>query len=139
QPRPSSIKHRYAVNAIRLAMQTHGIGKQATWRAQRLLAKDTNDTTLPDADLCVGRTPLIALRVIDQSPSNLSEERAKVLTYASRYARLWYFLQGQTIPLMYELFRSCDEEVQQALVLYSMDAQELPLLATVPSDPVSPS
>ena len=69
QPRPSSIKHYYAVNSVRLHLQTHG--QQVVWRAQRTLSKTAECRPLPDAELRLSDASITAIQVLEQPLASL--------------------------------------------------------------------
>jgi hypothetical protein len=132
EPRPATIKHLYAVNAIRLALESYGL--QCDWTAYRTLRRQSQASPTPDAELRAHTLPLIAVRVIEHPlshPVMLHDELATMQALAARYTRLWYFVYTQAHAPLLQLVREHDaaalpdEQLSSRVVWYTLDAQEI--------------
>lgn len=141
QPKPSTIRHLYAVNAIRLHLQRYSLS--AEWVAQRTLRLQTQDRPLPDAELHSHHASFLpiqlGIQVFEQpyiATITLRDELHTLQTLAERYTRLWYFVHNQArAPLQTavheldnatDLPRIPDDQMQRRIVWYSLDAKEIP-------------
>src|SRR5439155_20772011 len=93
-PRPASIRHIYAVNALRLHLESHN--SHTIWNPQRALVRQTPQRPTPDAELSFDQTrTTIAVQVIEHPFTldiTLRDELATLSALAIRYTSLWYFL-----------------------------------------------
>jgi hypothetical protein len=132
EPRPASIKHLYAANAIRLALESYGV--QCDWTAYRTLRRQSQARPTPDAELRAHTLPLIAVRVIERPlshPVMLHDELATMQALAARYTRLWYCVHAQAYAPLLQMVREHDaaataeEQLTPRLVWYTLDAREI--------------
>ncbi|QBD80455.1 hypothetical protein EPA93_32580 [Ktedonosporobacter rubrisoli] len=136
QPKPSTVRHLYAVNTIRLHLQRAALSIE--WNAQRAIRLHTKERPLPDAELRGRSSPLIALRVIEQPRLTmlmLQDELTTVKALASRYPRLWYFVPAQVQEPLLTAIRQHEGSgyVSQSshgllsdyIVWYSLEAQQI--------------
>ena len=125
-PRPSTAAHIYAVNAIRLHLESQG--GLSLWQPERML---TTSTPTPDAEIRIG-SQSVAVRVLDRDIKHditLQDEVTRLLTFTDRYTRIWYFTPPANVMLLRQAMKHLDEERQQENLLqvtfYSLDAQTI--------------
>lgn len=127
-PKPSTIKHLYAVNAVRLFLQRFELS--ANWIAQRAIRLQAQHTALPDAELQARNIPIVAVQVLERhrltSPAMVRDELLTLTSLAEHYDRLWYFLHPEIVPIMRYALQTLTQELQQQVVLYDLNARELP-------------
>jgi hypothetical protein len=136
QPKPSSIRHLYAVNAIRLHLQRFQIA--AEWRARRHIRLHTERRPVPDAEILLDDCPIIALQVLEQprlTTMTLQDELTTMQALTRTYSRLWYFVHAQVRePLQKAVQASEDasdiphlpeDQLPNCVVWYSLDAKEI--------------
>ena len=138
QPKMNVIRHRYAVNAVRLHMQRHRFTQQVQWVSQRTLAQETGEHLLPDAELrCKGMQQFIAIQVMEKAPSRLNNGIAHLTTLANRYTQVWYFLAPEALESMHKISAACDSTVTQRLVTYTLSMQEVSYVSQITPEPFS--
>jgi hypothetical protein len=126
QPKPGSIAHLYAVNRVRLHLETYGLRTQ--WHARRLLLRASQERPLPDAELRARATPVIAIQVLDRPlvfTITQKEEAATLRTLAERYASIWYFAHPDALPTLQDALTTLDQPTQERITLYGLDAEPL--------------
>jgi hypothetical protein len=133
EPKPTRIPHLYATNAIRLHLESYGL--QSLWYAHRRLIRETELRPQPDAEFRTGGIPIIAIEVIERHhhfESTLQDAIHELTTLAlrqqdnrDRYTHLWYFLHAETIPIFRRALSKLDQQVQERVRLYGLDAQEV--------------
>jgi hypothetical protein len=124
-PRLGSIKHRYAVNAVRLHMQRRRFTQQVQWVSQRTLALEAEGHPLPDAELQYrGLRQFIAIQVMEKEPPLLSGEITRLTALANRYTQIWYFLAPEALEPMREIGDACGSAITRRLVTHTLNMQE---------------
>ncbi len=109
---------------------------QSLWYAHRHLIRETELRPQPDAELRTVGIPIIAVQVIERHhpfESTLHDALYELTHLAmrqqdnqNRYSRLWYFLHAQTIPIFQRMLSKLDQQIQDRVLLYGLDAQEVP-------------
>ncbi len=126
-PRPASIRHIYAVNTVRLHLESHSL--HTTWCPQRALVRETPLRPTPDAELSISKTlPTIAIQVIERPFTldiTLRDTLTTLSTLATRYTSLWYFLHAENFPAFQHALTTCPKAVTERVTLYSLDAKEV--------------
>src|SRR5579859_7367161 len=137
QPKASSVRHFYAVNAVRLHVQRYGLA--SLWTSQRALGRESAERPLPDAELRRGSAH-IALQVIERSlmaDITLREEleALRVLaarkvagqgrTETQRYGQIWYFLHAQALPVFQQELALFDQAMRDRVRCYGLGAKAL--------------
>jgi len=130
-PKPSTITHLYAVNAIRLHLQSFPLSAQ--WVAQRTLRLQTERRPLPDAHMELRTFAPTALQVIEQpylASITLQDEIATLAALAPHYTHIRCFVHANTIETIQTALQEHDthvppdEQLADHLVWYSLDAKE---------------
>jgi hypothetical protein len=123
-PKASSIPHLYAVNAIRLHLQSQRI--PLAWYSWRTLFHETELRPLPDAELRADATPPIAVQVIERPllMSSLRDACDTLALLAQRYVRLWYVLHPQVSVPLHDAVGMLDQEVQQHISFSQIEMLE---------------
>jgi hypothetical protein len=124
-PKPSTIRHMYAVNAIRLHMQSFKLS--AEWIAQRTIRIHNEHRPTPDAHLERHAFPLAALQVAEQQRAatiTLHEECTTLKALAERYTRIWYSVHAHIIEPLQAAIRE-DEQLANRIIWYGLDAKEI--------------
>jgi hypothetical protein len=124
KPQVSRMKHIYAVNAIRLHLETFDF--QSAWYSERALTREIEQRPLPDAELRVVGSPHIAVKVIERPfalDMTLRDELAALTELAHRYASLWYFMHVDALPTMRLALTTLDQDVQRRVTFYGLDAR----------------
>lgn len=131
-PKPSTIRHIYAVNAIRLHVQSFNISAQ--WVAQRTIRLQTEQRPTPDAHMELQSFPLAALQITEQqrfTTITLQEEMKTLQALAERYTRIWYFTHTTIMELLQTTIHEYgervppDENLANRLVWYNLEAKEI--------------
>jgi hypothetical protein len=131
-PKASTIRHIYAVNAIRLHMQSYHLSAQ--WIAQRAIRLQTERRPLPDAHMELQSVPLTALQVTEQqrlATITLQEEIVTLQALTQRYTRIWYFVHASIVkPLQTALYEHdakalTDDQIANHIIWYTLDAKEI--------------
>lgn len=110
-PKPSTVRHLYAVNTIRLHLQRYQLS--ATWIAQRTLRLQTERRPLPDAELHTNSSALLAIQVLEPSflaPITLQDELTTLSALAEHYTRIWYFVHHNIANMVKEAIQSYDAQ-----------------------------
>ncbi len=132
-PKPSTIRHLYATNAIRLHMQRFNLSSE--WRAQRTIRLHTTERPLPDAAFVMKSAPLVAIQVVEQHrllTISVQDELTTMKKLTEGYPRLWYFVHAQALPPLraaiqeHDSATSIDDQLTPRIVWYSLDVKELP-------------
>jgi len=110
-------------------------GLQSLWYAHRHLIRETELRPQPDAELRTVGIPIIAVQVIERLHlfESTLHDVVHELTYLAmrqqdnqnRYTHLWYFLHAETIPIFQRAHSKLDQQIQQRVRLYGLDAQEV--------------
>jgi hypothetical protein len=126
-PKISTASHIYAVNAVRLHLESQGL--LSVWQSERMLA---GLTPTPDAEVRIGSLPTIAVQVIEREIKHditLQDEVERLLKFINRYTRLWYFTPDVNVTLLSQVIKKIDIERQQQklpqIVFYGLDAQSV--------------
>ncbi len=132
EPRPATIRHLYAVNAVRLALESYRL--RCSWTSYRTLRRQAQARPTPDAELRAHTLPLIAVRTIERPlhhPVMIQDELTTMQALAARYTHLWYFVHAQAYtPLLqalsdHDAAATSDEQLTPRAVWYTLDAQEI--------------
>jgi hypothetical protein len=133
QPKPRTVRHFYAVNAIRLHLQRYPLS--AEWVAGRTLHMRTERRPLPDAEFQMHGAAIAAIQVIEQHrllTISIEDELTTMLSLIERYHRLWYFVHAQALEPLQAAIREHDakaalpdEQLSSHVVWYTLDAQEI--------------
>jgi hypothetical protein len=124
KPQVSRMKHIYAVNAIRLHLETFDF--QSVWYPERALTRETEQRPLPDAELRVAGSSHVAVKVIERPFAldvTLRDELAALIELARRYTSLWYFIHADALPTMQQALTTLDQDVQYRVTFYGLDAR----------------
>lgn len=124
KPQVSRMKHIYAVNAIRLHLETFDI--QSVWYPERALTRETEQRPLPDAELRVAGSSHVAVKVIERPFAldvTLRDELTALIDLARRYSSLWYFMHADALPTMQQALATLDQDVQRRVTFYGLNAQ----------------
>jgi len=125
KPQISSIKHIYAVNAIRLHLESQS--SQLYWYPERMLTKETSLRPLPDAELHTpGTQNHIAIKIIETSFKHnitLIEAIQTLKELAQRYPSLWYFVEAQAMTVIQQALTSLEKDTQERITLHRLDSQ----------------
>jgi hypothetical protein len=124
KPQVSRMKHIYAVNAIRLHLETFDI--QSVWYPERALTREIQQRPLPDAELRAAGMPHAAVKVIERPFAHdvtLRDELAASIDPARRYTSLWYFVHVDALPTMQQALTTLDQDVQRRVTFYGLDAR----------------
>ncbi|GAC1357869.1 MAG: hypothetical protein PVS3B1_07580 [Ktedonobacteraceae bacterium] len=131
-PKPSTIRHIYAVNAVRLHLQ--GFQLSAAWVAQRTVRTRTERRPLPDAELQMQASPIAALQIVEQHrllTISIQDELNALQAFAHHYTRIWYFVHAQTLHSLeaairqHDAIASPDKQLMNRIVWYGLDAREI--------------
>jgi hypothetical protein len=131
-PKPSMIRHLYAVNAIRLHMQSFHFSAQ--WVSQRGIRLQNEHRPLPDAHMEIHAIPLTAIYITEQqrlATITIQEEIITLQSLAQRYTRIWYFVHMNITKLLQTTIQEHDEKIPSdeklanRLVWYNLDAKEM--------------
>jgi hypothetical protein len=131
-PKPSTIRHLYAVNAIRLHMQSFHLSAQ--WVSQRTIRLQTEHRPIPDAHMEIQSFPLTALQIAERqrlATITLQEEIITLQALAQRYTRIWYFIHAhitdhlQTALHEHDARAPADNQIANRIIWYTLDAQEI--------------
>jgi hypothetical protein len=124
QPKPSTLRHIYAVNAIRLHLQSQGL--PLAWYSWRTLFHETELRPLPDAELRAHAAPTIAVQVIEQPLvlSSLRDACNALTSLVQRYTSLWYILHPQVATSLYDVVSMLDQEMQHHIRFSHIDMLE---------------
>jgi len=139
QPKPSTVRHLYAVNKIRLHLQRSQFS--ARWVARRTIRAYSDRSPLPDAELHTRDFPLIALQVLEPSlltPVTLQEEMTRLTALSGHYTRFWYFLHERSVPSVQAALQTHDtsalgndQKLADRLILFHLDGKELSHLSEI--------
>ncbi len=134
-PKPSSIPHFYAVNAVRFNLQRFNLS--ALWEPERTLKLQSNRhptpetaerQTLPDAELHVSKVPIIAVQVLEQqkldSIYKLQDAIHTLSVLSMSYTRLWCFVPYETITTIQQMVSSTHTHMQDRLVWFSTKGKD---------------
>src|SRR5579884_2685868 len=126
-PKVSTIRHFYAVNAIRLAIQKFPLS--ALWISQRLLNLEGTENPLPDAELQISNVPVIGVQVVERptTPLFIHEESKKLFQFLDRYTRLWYFVHHEALAPLQRVVFQLPQQERERVVFFSLDAKEIAL------------
>lgn len=122
QPQISTIKHIYAVNAVRLYLENHGL--KSTWYSERMLTKEVRPRPLPDAELRVSSPKRLAIKVIEvgfKNEATCQNALAVFTMLMRRYPTLWYFVHSETTATFEQALATLSQEVQQRATFYELD------------------
>ncbi len=125
RPPISNAKHIYAVNQIRLHLESYDL--RSVWYPERALSQDTTQKPLPDGELRIVGINHVAIKVIEapfKHDAAIFEAIEVLKKLASRYTSLWYFLHIETVELFQQALFALDQEIQ--VTLYGLDAQVIP-------------
>jgi hypothetical protein len=132
-PKPSTIRHLYAVNAIRLHLLRYQLS--ATWIAQRTLRTQSDHQHLPDAALHTHAFPLVAIQVLEPSflaPITLQDELTTLSALIEHYTRIWLFLHEKAVKMVQEEIQAIDardttpdNQLADRLVWFRLDATQI--------------
>lgn len=126
-PKASTVRHFYAVNAIRLAIQNFPLS--AVWISQRLLQLEGTENPLPDAELQISNIPVIAVQVVERptTPAFVNEESKKLFQFLDRYTRLWYFVHSEALAPLQSVVFQLSQQDRERVVFFNLDAKEVAL------------
>jgi hypothetical protein len=130
-PKPASIPHIYAVNTIRLYLESYHL--QSTWYPQRALTRQTEQRPQPDGELRAGRLPIAALQVIEKPirlDITLYDALDELTQLAERrsgseyqYSALWYFCHPEAKTAIQEALTTRKTHLKQRTVFYNLNAE----------------
>jgi hypothetical protein len=133
-PKPSSIPHFYAVNAVRSHLQ---FNRSVLWESERtlklqsnrqLLSETTEQRTLPDAELHASKVPTIALQILEQQKIDTiykMQDAIRLLSVLSmNYTRLWCFVPSERLSTIQQILSSTHPHLQDQLVWFSTRGKE---------------
>jgi hypothetical protein len=136
KPRPASIPHIYATNAVRLHLETYKL--QTIWYPRRALMREAQQRPTPDAELQAKKLPIIAVQVIERPlviDTDLRDELSTLSTLATRYTSVWYFLHAENTPLFRQALATSHQQQAERVTLYGLDTQQAPPAAEQSQQP----
>ncbi|QBD82430.1 hypothetical protein EPA93_43235 [Ktedonosporobacter rubrisoli] len=132
EPRPATIRHLYAVNAVRLTLESHSL--QGNWISYRTLRRQSQTSPIPDADLFSPTLPRIAVRVIErppQHPITIRDELATMEALTTLYSRFWYFVDTNAYTSLITAVRdhdatvNPDKQLSPCIAWFTLETQEI--------------
>lgn len=134
-PKPASLPHYYAVNAVRFNLQRFNLS--AVWEPERTLKlqdhrqltpEAAERQTLPDAELHVSNVPIIAIQVYEHQKLNTLYKMQNAIhtlsILAVTYTRLWCFVPFDNLTAMQQVVSNTYGHMQERLVWFSTRGKE---------------
>jgi uncharacterized protein YqiB (DUF1249 family) len=129
-PKPSSIPHCYAANAVRFHLQCSNVS--ALWESERTLKLQIPEATerrpLPDAELHVSKVPIIAVQVLEQQKLDtiykIQDAIHGLSVLTMNYTCLWCFVPFETLPTLQQMVNNTHRHMQDRFLWIGTKGKE---------------